>query len=159
MISEKVKNAAEKAMPAEKRFIDKVKGFFDKKSHRLIFSCITALACLYPIYGLMLTYNTERFYVLLAFLGIIELTAAGSFFANINKFSMKKFAVSVAVWSALLYLSVHTAAIISAIDLTRVELAVAVWIGKIMLGIPICATATALTALLVYFTVCRKTKE
>lgn len=158
MISEKVKNAAEKVMPKEKRFIEKVEGFFEKKSRRLIFSSITALVFLYPIYALMFSYNVERYYVLLAFLGIVELTAAGAFFANINKFSLKKFAIAAAVWSVVVYVSVHTAAIISAMDLTRIELAVAVWLGQMMLCLPICATATALTTLLAYFTVCRKTK-
>lgn len=44
MISEKIKNAAEKAMPKEKRFIDGIKRFFEKKPRRLIVSGVIAVA-------------------------------------------------------------------------------------------------------------------
>ncbi|GEM_PF-4992293 len=152
MISEKIRNAAEKAVPKEQKLIGRVTGFFAKKSHRLIVSGVTATALLYPIYRLTPDICSEE-NVILAILGFIELIAVGAFFANINAFSMKKYAVAVAVWSVALHLAVITMGVLSGMDLTQIEPAVASWLGLLVMGIPICATSTALTVLLAYFTV------
>lgn len=153
LLTEKLKNAAEKAMPAERKFADKL------KSRRLIVSGITSVILLFPIYRLMLSYNSYRFYVLLAFLGVAELTAAGTFFANIRKFSMMKFVVATAVCSAVLYVSVNTLSIVVGMDLTRIGETAVILLGRLMFGLPVCATVTALISLSVYFTIFRKTKE
>ncbi len=156
MISEKVKNATEKAMPAEKRRIDKVKGFFEKKSHRLIFSGVSATLLLLLLFIMARTANF--FSLPNAALGFAELIAVGTFFANINEFSLKKFAAAVSVSAAVLYLALLTYGMIIWMDLSRLDLMIASWLGNAILGIPVCATMITLTVLLAYFTVCRKTK-
>lgn len=157
MISEKVKNAAEKAMPTEKRFIEKLKVFFAKKSHRLIVSSVTATALLYLLFAV--TGTVGFFSVPNAVLGLAELMAAGAFFANINKFSLKKFAAAVSVSSVVLYFSLLTYWVLCGIDLSRIDAAVVIWLGNAVLGLPVCATAITLTVLFVYFTVCRKKRS
>ena len=57
MISEKVKNAAEKAVPKEKRFVDGIRSFFEKKSHRLIFSGVSATLLLLLLFIMARTAN------------------------------------------------------------------------------------------------------
>lgn len=156
IISEKVKNAAEKAMPKEKRFIEKVEGFFEKKPRRLIFSGVSATILLLLLF--VVTETAGFFSVPNAVLGFAELIAVGAFFANINSFSLKKFAVAVSISSVVLYLALLTYGMITAIDLSRLDTAAVIWTGKAILGIPVCATMIALTVLLAYFTVCRKTK-
>lgn len=158
MISEKIRNAAEKVMPHEQKLIGRVGGFFAKKSHRLIVSGVMATALLYPIYCLT-PHICDEYNVLIAVFGFIELIAVGAFFANINAFSMKKYAVAVAVWSVALHLAVITMGVLSGMDITQIEPAVASWLGLLVMGIPICATSTALTVLLAYFTVGKRRTE
>ncbi len=93
-----------------------------------------------------------------AALGFAELIAVGTFFANINEFSLKKFAAAVSVSAAVLYLALLTYGMIIWMDLSRLDLMIASWLGNAILGIPVCATMITLTVLLAYFTVCRKTK-
>lgn len=157
MISEKVKNAAEKAMPAEKRLVDRLERFFARKSHRLIVSGVAATVLLCLLF--VVNDKADFFSLPNAGLGFAELVAVGAFFANIGRFSLKKFAAAVSVSSVVLYLALLTYGILTAIDLRSVEVAVARWLGNAILGLPVCATMIALTVLLAYFTVCGKTKQ
>jgi len=155
MISEKIKNAAEKAMPKEKKLVDKIKAFFEKKSHRLIVSGVAALVFLYPVYELTLT-GYGDLTVLIAVPGFIQITATGAFFANINAFSLKKYAVAVSVWSVVLYFVVVSLSVLRGMDPTSPMQVLFPWLARLLVGIPVCATATALAVLLAYFTVVRK---
>lgn len=143
-------------MPAEKRLVGRLERFFAKKSHRLIVSGVAATVLLCLLF--VVTEKADFFSVPNAGLGLAELVAVGAFFANINKFSLKKFAAAVSVSSVVLYLALLTYGILTAIDLSSLEFAVVMWTGNAILGIPVCATMIALTVLLAYFTVCRKPK-
>lgn len=156
MISEKIRNAAEKAMPKEKRFVEKAAGFFKKKSHRLIVSGVLSAVLICSIYELEIMKYDNRFDVLLVVLGFIHLTATGAFFANINTFSLKKFAAAVSVCSVVMYSAAITLGVISAMDTTKPETALASWLGNMLFGIPTCAIFTALTVLSAYFAVVRR---
>lgn len=159
MISEKIKNAAEKAMPKERKFIERIHGFFGKRSHLLIVSGIAAVALLYPIYDLACRNINDGYYVLLFILGFVQVTAAGVFFSNINKFSMKKYACAVSVCSVVMYLVTVTWSVLAGMDPSDPMQVIPGWIGLILWGIPVCATIIALSVLLAYFTVCSMDKE
>lgn len=159
MISEKIKNAAEKAMPKERRFVERIRSFFGKKSHLLIVSGIAAVALLYPIYGFTVHNINDGYNVLLLILGFVQVTAAGVFFANINKFSMKKYACAVSVCSAVMYLVTVTLGVLAGMDPSNPMQVIPGGIWLILWGIPVCATAIALSVLLAYFTVRSMNKE
>lgn len=153
MISEKIKNAAEKAMPKEKRLLDKINGFFEKKSHRLIVSGVMAVILLYPIYCMTCGNINDRYNALMLVLGFIQVTAAGAFFANINDFSLKKYVCAVSVWSVVMYLAAAAWGVLVGMDPGNPMQVIPGWIGLVVLGIPVCATIIALSVLLAYLTV------
>lgn len=159
MISEKIKNAAEKAMPKERRFIERIRSFFGNKSHLLIVSGIAAVFFLYPMYDLSCRNINDGYNVLLLILGFVQVTAAGVFFSNINKFSMKKYACAVSVCSVVMYFVTVTLGVLAGMDLSYPMQVIFGWIGLILWGIPICATVIALSVLLAYFTVRSMNKE
>lgn len=159
MISEKIKNAAEKAMPKEQRFIERIRSFFGKRSHLIIVSGIAAVALLYPIYGFTTQNINDRYNVLLLILGFVHVTAAGVFFSNINKFSMKKYACAVSVCSVVMYLVTVTLGVLAGMDPSDPMQVIPGWTGSVLWGIPICATVIALSVLLAYFTVRSMNKE
>lgn len=150
MISEKIKNAAEKAMPKEKRFIDGIRRFFEKKPRRLIVSGVIAAAFLYPIYRVAPNHIDGLPLMILEF---IQVTATGALFANINAFSLKKYACAVSVWSVVLYLAAATWGVLVGMDPGNPMQVIPGWIGLVLLGIPVCATIIALSVLLAYLTV------
>ena len=112
MVSEKIIRAAErtikraeKVMPVEAKLYANIRGFFKKKSHRLIVSGITALVFLWLIFILSCEYWEESFLsnFLIIVAGYIEITAFGAFVANIRKFSLVKFGISAGIWSVFMY--------------------------------------------------------
>lgn len=159
MISKKIMNEAEESMPKEQRFVERIRSFFGKKSHLLIVSGIAAVALLYPIYGFTVQNINDRYNVLLLMLGFVQVTAAGVFFANINKFSMKKYACAVSVCSVVMYLVTVSLGVLAGMDPSNPMQVIPGWIGLIFWGIPICATVIALSVLLAYFTVRSMNKE
>lgn len=156
MISEKIKNVAEKAMPKEKKFVDGVMSFFAKKSHRLIVSGVAAAALLFPIYCLAPYHLGD---IQLTILEFIQITATGALFANINTFSLKKYACAVSVWSVVLYLAALTWGVLVGMDPSQPMQVVPGWCAHALLGIPICATIIALSVLMAYFTIRGMKKE
>ncbi|MDE7360880.1 MAG: hypothetical protein K2N38_02985 [Oscillospiraceae bacterium] len=157
MFTEKVKNAAEKVMPVEKRFIEKLESFFAEKPRRLIVSGVAAVLLLFLLF--VITERVDFFSVPNAVLGLAELMAVGAFFANINEFSLKKFAAAVSVAAVILYLALMTYGVLVGVNLSQIDSAIAMWTGHVILAIPVCATAITLTVLFVYFTVCRKKRS
>lgn len=156
MITEKIKNVAEKAMPKEKKFVDGIRSFFDKKSHRLIVSGFAAVAFLFPIYRLAPYYIGD---ILLTVLEFIQITATGALLANINTFSLKKYAYAVSVWSVVLYLAAITWSVLVGMDPSQPMQVVPGWLAHALMGIPVCAVIIALSVLLAYFTVRGMKKE
>lgn len=150
MISEKIKNAAEKAMPKEKRFIDGIRRFFEKKPRRLIVSGVIAVAFLYPVYREAPNHIDGLPLMILEF---IQVTATGALFANINAFSLKKYACAVSVWSLVLYLAAATWGVLSGMGSPDDPMLVVGCLRLVLLGIPVCATIIALSVLLAYLTV------
>ena len=159
MISEKIKNSAEKAMPKEKRFIDRIRSFFGKKSRLLTVSGIAAVVLLYPIYLLLSRNVNDRYNVLIAALDFVELTAAGVFFANIETFSLKKYARAVSIWMAVLYLSTVTVFLFTGLDTSTWTEVIPYWILYIAAGLPFCATLIALSVILAYLVTCSMKEE
>ncbi|MBD5128980.1 MAG: hypothetical protein HDT43_03520 [Ruminococcaceae bacterium] len=159
MISEKIKNSAEKAMPKEKRFIDGVRSFFGKKPHRLILSGLVALALLYPIYCMAGDNINDRYNVPMLALGFIQVTAAGAFFANIKTYSLKKYVCAVSVWSVVLYFAAVTLEVLSGMDTSDFMQVIPGWTTLLLLGIPICATLIALSVLFAYLVTCYLKEE
>lgn len=159
MVSEKIKNAAEKTMPKEKRFVERVQSFFGKKSRLLIASGFTAVVLLYPIYWLVSGNLNGRYNLLLAALDFVELTAAGVFFANIDEFSLKKYGIAVSVWSVVLHLATSTLYVVIGSDPTTWTEIIPYWFAYIAEGLLVCSTMVALSVLLAYLVACCMKKE
>ena len=118
MITETIIKAAEKAMPFEEKVWNKLEKFFGKSARRLVVSGITALVLTPLIYELNYRANNGFLLVLMAILGIIDLTAIGAFFSNIERFSMKAFGITVGITSVMMYVTTTFLNILSGLDLT-----------------------------------------
>lgn len=150
MITETIIKAAEKAMPFEEKLWNKFEKFFGKNACRLVVSGITALVFTWLIFEVSTHGQNDRYAVLLAILGFIDITAIGAFFANIEAFSMKVFGISVGAASVLLYASATTINIFTGLDLTIAltnEEIVSIITNRALTGILVCGIATTVTIL------------
>ena len=165
MVSEKIIRAAErtikraeKVMPVEAKLYANIRGFFKKKSHRLIVSGITALVFLWLIFILSCEYWEESFLsnFLIIVAGYIEITAFGAFVANIRKFSLVKFGISAGIWSVFMYTYFSIIDILSGYDPYQVGKLPAVIRLCCVQGIFVCPILTAAAVFIAYLTVRKK---
>lgn len=97
----------------------------------------------------------------MAILGVIDLTAIGAFFANIEAFSMKVFGVSVGIASVMMYVTTTFLSIFSGLDLTVVltnEEIMSIIAHCALTGVFVCGIATAVPILATRFVAGKKNR-
>ncbi len=107
MLTRKIINAAEKAMPVEQQFRDSVYDFYAPRKNRLIMGFM--LGVFFTLTSIVLCYCTLASYigefVLCAISAALAMSFCGMFFGNIKRPSFLRYSISAAILALLMHAS------------------------------------------------------
>lgn len=107
MLTRKIINAAEKAMPVEQQFRDSVHDFYMPRKNRLIMGIM--LGVFFTITSVVLCYNTLAIYsgefVLCVISAALAMSFCGMFFGNIKRPSFLRYSISAAILAFAMHAS------------------------------------------------------